>query len=289
MVNQSHIYMEIAKIGICITSPVMLIVPREMQPFVVDRCDPTVHYQVSLIDTPIIPEAPFVHNDSGVSTHPDGDGWLRVYSYLEGPDGVPAALRLRPDNHHTLYIPKSDLARYQSSNALSPILGLDYVMMLCSCMFLHSSLLRYQGKAVLFSGPSGVGKSTQAGLWEKHLGAEILNGDKSCIAKRADGFYACGSPYAGSSDIFLQEEAPICGIVLLNQGSENRITQVSGRQAFIPLYAQMLANTWDGGYTDTLCNLLDELLSHVPVYALTCKADSEAVRLVRDTLFDGIG
>ncbi len=275
----------IAGIGIRIKSPVKLTVPQEMVSFVTLGICPNVVYDVELIDKAILPDGPCVHSEAGTSTYPDGDGWIRIYAYLEGPDGVPAALGLRPNGRNTLYLPKSDLTRYQSTNALSPILGLDYVMMQHSCMFLHSSLVRFQGKAVLFSGPSGIGKSTQAELWKQHLGAEILNGDKSCIASRSEGFYACGSPYAGSSDIFLPEEAPIAGIVLLQQGCKNQITRVSGRQAFVPLYAQLLANTWDSGYTARLCELLDDLLTHVPVYELTCTPDQDAVMLVHDTIF----
>lgn len=279
----------IAGVNICIISPVALSVPREMQPFLASNTNPDVVYRVELIDEAISPVGPCVYHEAGTSTYADGNGWLRIYSYLEGPDGVQAVLRLCPNNAHILYLPKSDLPRYQTTNALSPILGLDYVMLHANCMFLHSSLVRYQGRAVLFSGPSGIGKSTQANLWKTHLNAEILNGDKSCIAKRTGGFYACGSPYAGSSDIFLPEEAPIAGIVLLKQGNENRIMPVTGRQAFVPLYSHLLANTWDSDYTDRLCELLDSLLLHIPVYKLTCTPDEKAVQLVRDTIFHDVG
>lgn len=281
-----HIDLTIAGIGIRIVSPVELTVPQEMMPFLTSDIHPSVIYQVEVIDSPISPTGLCVHNEAGQATYTDAEGWLRIYSYLESHDGVHAALRLRASQKHTLYLPKNDLIRYQTTNALSPILGLDYVMMQSDCMFLHSSLVRYCGKAVLFSGPSGIGKSTQANLWRQHLGAEILNGDKSCIAKRSDGFHACGSPYAGSSDIFLPEEAPVAGIILLKQGTENHIARVSGRLAFVSLYTQLLANTWDSEYTDHLCQLLEELLANVPVYEMICKPDEEAVRLVRDTLFN---
>ena len=281
-----HIDFTIAGIGIRINSPVELTIPLEMVPFLTPDIVPVVNYHVELINAPISPSGMCVHSEAGQFTYADSDGWLRIYGYLKGPDGVHAALRLRSNHNHTLYLPQSDLVRYQSTNALSPILGLDYVMMQHNCMFLHSSLVRYQNKAVLFSGPSGIGKSTQAELWQHYLDAEILNGDKSCIAKRSDGFYACGSPYAGSSDIFLPEEAPIAGIVLLKQGCENRISRVYGRQAFIPVYAQLLGNTWDSVYTDQLCQLLDELLASIPVYELICTPSEESVKLVRDTLYN---
>ena len=40
-------------------------------------------------------------------------------------------------------------------------------------MMLHSSAVEYQGKAYLFSGPCGVGKSTHTRLWQQVFGPEV--------------------------------------------------------------------------------------------------------------------
>ena len=48
-------------------------------------------------------------------------------------------------------------------------------------LLLHASLIDYGGSGILFVGNSGVGKTTQAELWQQHLGAEILNGDKALV------------------------------------------------------------------------------------------------------------
>lgn len=275
----------IAGIRLRINSPVELCIPQEMEPFFTPGIQPQVHYDVVVLDEPLTVDGTLVHTENGTDTYAQPAGWLRVYTYLEASDGSFAALRLGKDRHHTLYLPRSILSRFQTTNSLSPILGLDYVLMQADCLFLHSSLVRYQGKAVLFSGPSGIGKSTQAELWQTHLGAEILNGDKSCIAKRPDGLFACGSPYAGSSDIFLQEEAPLAGIVLLEHGITNQLSAVSLRVAFVLLYAQILGNTWDSEYTAHLCSLLEHILTQIPVVRLTCTPSAEAVELVRNAFF----
>ena len=54
-------------------------------------------------------------------------------------------------------------------------------------LVLHSAyIVTSAGEAILFSGPSGVGKSTQAALWERCAGARVVNGDRALVdgAKR---------------------------------------------------------------------------------------------------------
>lgn len=54
--------------------------------------------------------------------------------------------------------------------------------------YLHSSAAAVDGKAYLFSGPSGVGKSTHVGLWQELLGDNVcrFNDDKPPL-RRLDG------------------------------------------------------------------------------------------------------
>ena len=86
-------------------------------------------------------------------------------------------------------------------------------------LILHSSYLDVNGQALLFSGPSGIGKSTQADLWVRHRGAAILNGDKSLLIREPDGWYAHGWPICGSSGICRNESRRIRAIVMLGCGA----------------------------------------------------------------------
>lgn len=67
-------------------------------------------------------------------------------------------------------------------------------------LVLHSSyIVTRQGQGILFSGPSGIGKSTQAALWQRYAGAEIVNGDRALV--RPDTGTVSGVFYAGTSGI----------------------------------------------------------------------------------------
>ena len=91
-----------------------------------------------------------------------------------------------------------------------------------NAMILHSSLVDFSGNGIVFTAPSGTGKSTQADLWKKFKGAEILNGDRTIIRKNAN-YEAYGSPYAGSSGIYKNKFVNLKAIVVLRQADENRI------------------------------------------------------------------
>ena len=54
-----------------------------------------------------------------------------------------------------------------------------------------------------------MGKSTQADLWNKYEGCEIINGDRSAITKKDGVWNAYGLPFAGSSRIYKNVKNPI--------------------------------------------------------------------------------
>ena len=153
-------------------------------------------------------------------------------------------------------------------------------------LLLHSSVVKLGEHTVLFSGPSGIGKSTQAKLWETYLGAEIVNGDRCVIRKKENDFWGSGSPWCGTSGIYSKEQAPIKGIFILKQASENSVRRL-GIEAFKALYPQCIVNTWDKSFMEQLTELLTGLLEAVPVYELACRPDQKAVELAYQTLFEG--
>ena len=122
-------------------------------------------------------------------------------------------------------------------------------------------------------------------MWHQYEGAEIYNGDRT-IVRKIDGIYhGFGSPYAGSSGIYRNETAPVRAIVVLTQAPENHIEQLTGRNAFVPLYRETLMNTWNPAYMEKMTDLLMDAAANIPVYHLACRPDRGAVDLVKKTLF----
>lgn len=165
------------------------------------------------------------------------------------------------------------------------VLELESLLLRQNGLLLHSSFIRYRGQAVLFSAPCGTGKSTQAELWEKYEGADIINGDRSGLRHFSDGWKAFGLPYAGSSRIYRNESAPLKSIILLRQAEENILRKIRSIEAFPELYREITVHRWDRRFVERSTELLLQLLKKVPVYLLECRPDQEAVEIVRSEIF----
>lgn len=264
---------------------VPLELPEEFQALLCEACDaPDAVYELRLLEQPLCPGTDPVAQYSGNTIYRTDEGWLRIYPLKGSEDGCQVACLLRSEGNHILYYPATMWNHYARPLHCAHLLGLETVLLKRNAFLLHSSVVMLEGKAVLFCGPSGVGKSTQAALWQQHLGAEILNGDRCVIMQKPDGFYGGGSPLAGSSHIYRREQAPIAGIFLPEQAKENRVQQL-GFSALAPLLSQSLVNSWDPAFMDKLTTLYQQLLQQVPIYRLSCRPDKEAVQLAYETLF----
>ena len=62
---------------------------------------------------------------------------------------------------------------------------------------IHAAAIECEGKGIVFSAPSGTGKSTQANLWKVHKKAKILNGDRPVIRVPEERSYVYGTPWSG--------------------------------------------------------------------------------------------
>ena len=165
-------------------------------------------------------------------------------------------------------------------------LSLAQLLLGKNAFFIHSSFISVDGKAILFSAACGVGKSTQAALWEKHRSAEIINGDKAGVLVE-NGVYACGVPFCGTSGICKNKTLPLGAIVLLSQAPENSIKRLSGIEALQGVMKNIYLDLIAPNEQKTVVDLLIELLKTVPVYALSCTADENAVITLEKELQNG--
>ena len=163
-------------------------------------------------------------------------------------------------------------------------IGFNLMLNQKKALLLHCSFIKIQQTGVLFSGPSGIGKSTQAELWRSIEQAEIVNGDRAIIRKRENEWKAFGLPYAGSSNIFRNESAKIGAIVVLRQGSNNRVWRLPLGEAFRSILSEIFQNNWNTELQMIILEALDELVKAIPVFMLSCKADEESVKCLKTQL-----
>ena len=151
-------------------------------------------------------------------------------------------------------------------------------------LLLHSSFIRVEGKAILFTAPSGTGKSTQAELWRKCRGAEVINGDRTAVVPTEEGVMAYGIPYCGTSGISKNAKLPIAAIVVLSQARENRVAPLRGLKAFRNLWAGCSVNVWDKEDVARCTDTVMETIRQVPVLHLGCTPDESAVQTLEKYL-----
>ena len=151
-------------------------------------------------------------------------------------------------------------------------------------LLLHASLIKFSEKAIVFTGPSGIGKSTQANIWHRHLGAEIINGDRAAIRKDAGRWTAYGSPYAGTSGIYKNDSAPLSAIIVLRQAEKNRLQRITPTEAFRHIYPELSIHHWDKTFVAKATDLAIQLLADVPAYLLECRPEESAALLVKKGL-----
>lgn len=92
----------------------------------------------------------------------------------------------------------------------------------------HSSLIDYQGHGLMFLGPSGIGKTTQAELWNQYRDALIINGDIVFVQETEEAFLGWGTPWHGSSPYCENTNVPVDALIILKQAPENSIRKLEG-------------------------------------------------------------
>lgn len=153
-------------------------------------------------------------------------------------------------------------------------------------MIMHSSCISANGKAVLFSAPSGTGKSTHTRLWMQNIPGTVYINDDTPILRfdMGDEIYACGSPWSGKTELNADISAPVAAIVLLERGTENEITHIGGMAAFARLLGEARKMPFKRS-VDKAADLCGILLDKVPVYRLRCNMLPEAAEIAYKEIF----
>ena len=147
--------------------------------------------------------------------------------------------------------------------------------------FLHSASLLYQGKAWLFSGKSGTGKSTHTNLWKELFQTTLLNGDLNMIGIQNNSAYVYGQPWCGTSGICTPENYPLGGITFLKQAKQNICTMPETPEKILAIIQRLISPAWDGNLMERNISFAEQLEKHCPVWQLFCTPDREAAIIMK--------
>lgn len=278
-------YLNIAKLVLKIESPRILSFQSSVQPFETKESEePNVVYSMSFEETMTVKKKIIYKGDFIAFLEGDEIGRTKGITTTKGIESV--TLRKKDRDSFSIFLPKSlkeEKVLFKQINLMN-YLAFEDVLINHQGFILHSSFISWQNNGILFTAPSGTGKSTQADLWKKYEDADIYNGDRTIIRKIDGKYYGFGSPYAGSSGIYRNESAPIKVIVVIEQGPDNVIRRLHGREAFLPLFRETLMNTWNKEYMEKMTDLLMDVACQIPVYHLSCRPDQGAVNTVKNEI-----
>lgn len=152
---------------------------------------------------------------------------------------------------------------------------------------LHGSAIAYRGKGVIFSAPSGTGKSTHTALWHRQFGADVqhINDDKPALRFSDDGVTVYGTPWSGKTDLNNNIAAPLHAIVFLERGADNHIERMAPVEALFRMGREIVRPYGDMELENRLADFMATLVQRVPVYRLACNMDPSAAVVSRDGIF----
>lgn len=146
-------------------------------------------------------------------------------------------------------------------------------------LLMHGATVEYDGKAYIFTAPSGTGKSTHIGLWKKYLGdkVNVINGDKPEVSFGEGKVYVHGAPWCGKEGWQINTSAPLAGVCLVEQGKENSIEPINPGENIETFIVQLyLADK--PNYLIKVVDLFAKMAEAVPFYKLTCNISEEAAK-----------
>ena len=231
-----------------------------------------------------IPEGEVLTN-AGIWTMVQTAEGESVYRILPEAPGVVSARMDFRGNHAEISIFSVDGSETASRELIFTGQAFSQLILKQERMVFHSSCIARNGKAVLFSAPSGTGKSTHTELWKKYYpDTQYINDDTPVLRLDKPGeVLACGSPWSGKTRLNQNISAPLCAVVFLEQGEKNIIEPLPKSEAMGRLLGECRKMPFRSAMQEA-AELCGRLLDRVPVYRLSCDISSEAVETVRKEL-----
>jgi len=137
---------------------------------------------------------------------------------------------------------------------------------------IHAASAIRDGKAFLFSGVSGAGKTTISRLAPPD--ATLLTDEISYVRRDGNRYVACGTPFAGElARVGENQSAPLSAIFLLEKGLQNRIEPLDATEAIQRVLRNILFFAHDPELVKLIFQTACEFASLVPIRRLVFVPD----------------
>ncbi len=210
-----------------------------------------------------------------------GEEWLFCVSMYRD-SAIECAIRCSADWQRVELYLRPETARFAIDNAA--MLVYAFATADKATLLFHSSVTVLDGKAYMFLGHSGTGKSTHSQQWKAAFPqATLLNDDNPAVRIIEDKTIVYGTPWSGKTPCYKNEHAPVQALVQLAQAPENKIERLRMSQAYPYILASVSGLKVMPEMMDRLFESIAKLLELSPVYRLECLPNPDAARLCAQT------
>lgn len=252
---------------------------RRLAPFAVESVEDPHRFRFEVAEELPKPTGDQITKQPAFTVYPLADGHVRYIG--SGEYAIRAEHR---GKNHFVQVKKNRYTDTIGTKTVLECMEAEHLVAGNNGFLFHCSYIDHNGKAILFTAPSETGKSTQAELWKRLRGAEIINGDRAAV-RLADGvLMAEGIPFSGSSTYCENRSMKIEAIVYLSQAPETTIRKTRGYEAFARIWEGVSVNTWDKEDLEKVSLVVKQAAEQIPVFYLSCTPDESAVIALEEAL-----
>ena len=263
-------YYRIAEITLCS----QLCLPT-FEAFACEPCEPDAVLEIAAGETPPEGEETFA---GATVCRKTADGW-----FFHRPSNPAAGLIVSGDYTRMRLIRESDQAvSFPESHYVR--LSLECLLARRGYVSLHAACVAMEGKAIAFTGNSGMGKSTRAAAWQKAFQASLVSGDRPLI--RVDGSEVYGVPWDGKEACYRSVHFPLQAICEVRRSDSAHGRRLSFKQKRTLLMRQCFLPMWDTETAAIQMTNIVRLASRANIVRIFCgpsEEDAKALRRVMDT------
>jgi len=143
----------------------------------------------------------------------------------------------------------------------------------------HAAGMVRGGKAFIFPGASGAGKSTFSELLVEARIGKMLSDERMIVREIAGTMQAFGTPWAGTAGIARDGSAPLAGIFFLKHGKSNRIEKLDASAAADRMLPMISVPWYDPDTAAPIIVFAKRVFALVPAYEFRFTPDRSAIDL----------